>query len=288
MKTIITTMLRSGRQLAARLLEAFHAEDIDARTWPEFRHMSDAEWNEYLHSLWVVWVENESDAGFDDYAVDFRRNFLLAHTPDRPSFRFNSRRAMDAFLDAHGPREEEGTGLQADTEKHIYTYQREPDAPKYSLEQKRAWVVYEYGDFIFIKMPTDADFLRREGIDMQHCLSVAHKDYCRRMLAGELDEYSMVDTRDGLPKVDIEVALTRGSYSHINIEKPTVTQIRGMRNEMPPKDEYLEPIMAFFKEYGKDWAISGHSVKNFDGQVDGDRVLKRWQQLQGERANEQA
>ena len=282
MMAVLRSMLRSGQKLAARLLEAFSSNDLDARTWPEFKDMSDAEWEDYLWNLPIVWLETGD--GYAEFGLDFLNDFILAHEPSLPSHRFNTTEEFNAFIKAH----EEAAGMEADTKQHIYTYQREPDVPKYSLEQKRAWVVFEYGDYIFIKMPTDANFLRREGIDMQHCLSVAHQDYCRRMLAGELDEYSMVDTRDGLPKVDIEVALKRGSYSHKNIEKPTVTQIRGMRNEMPPKDEYLEPIMAFLTEYGKNWVVSGHGVNNFDGKVDGDRVLKRWQELQGERGAGQA
>ena len=92
----------------------------------------------------------------------------------------------------------------------------------------------------------------------------------------------MTDKRDNRPRVDIEVALTKGSYSSQPITKPTVTQIRGIRNECPPKDEYLLDLMAFLTEYGSNWLITGHPVRNFDGRTDGDLVLARWQQLQGD------
>jgi hypothetical protein len=167
-----------------------------------------------------------------------------------------------------------------DLVNHIYTPVRPPEAPKYSLEQKRAYLVYESGPFIFLKLPVDPLFVRREGIDMQHCLAWAHVDYCRRMAAGEIEVYSMTDTRDEMPKVDIEVALVKSSYSYSKIEQPTVTQIRGPRNELPPKDEFIPALMDFFTNYGKSWALTFHGVRNFDGRVDGDVFMQRWQQLQ--------
>ena len=115
---------------------------------------------------------------------------------------------------------------------------------------------------------------------MRHCLEVAHHDYSQRMAAGEIEVYSMTDIRYNMPRVDIEVALTKSSYSYNKIEKPSVTQIRGIRNECPPKDEYLPSLMAFFADYGKGWSLTDHRVANFDGRTDGDLVVKRWQQVQ--------
>ena len=151
--------------------------------------------------------------------------------------------------------------------------------PEYSLEQRRPHVVYEHGNYIFLKMPNDPDYLQREGVAMKHCLSWAHKDYCERMIAGEVEIYSMVDTRDNQPKVDIEVALTQASYSNQRLQKPVVSQIRGPRNEVPPKDEFLEPLLAFFTDCGRNWQLSGHGVANFDGRTDGDLFVRRCRQL---------
>jgi hypothetical protein len=257
--------------------------ETDARRWPEFAGMSNEEWENYAWNLPRVWLLSDGDYALA-YGLDLQNDFLIA-TDDDPSYRFANPEEMHQFLDRMELSRASFEDAEIDTEKHIYSYAREPDVPKYSLEQKRAHVVYEYGGYIFIKLPEDPDFIRREGIDQEQCLAVAHRDYCERMKKGEIEVYSMTDATTGKPVVDIEVALTKGSYSRAKVERPAVTQVRGIRNEMPPRDEYLEPLMVFFQKYGesKGWQLIGHGVRNFDGRADGEMTLARWQELQDER-----
>ena len=155
-----------------------------------------------------------------------------------------------------------------DVGRHIFHWKSPVEPPQLSLEQRQAFVIFSYEHWRVLKLPADPQVLQREGVAMQHCLSYLHNDYAARQKTGEIELYSLLDTRDNDPKVDIEVALSRDSYRR-NHEQPTVIQIRGKRNECPPKDEYILPLQAFFEEYGKGWNISDHNFPNFDGKVDG-------------------
>lgn len=219
------------------------------------------------------------------YYVDY--NDLLASPADwkLPAYRFDDFDEMSDFLDELGGVE----GADVDVERHIYHWDAPQDVPEYSLEQKRQWVVFEHAPFIVVKFPHEESFLRREGIDMEHCLSVAPvaKEYCQRLISGEQEQYSLVDTRDGKPRVDMEVAYKASSYGG-PVKDPCITQIRGRRNQCPPKDEYLPAIMAFLTQYGgpRRWKVSGHGIRSFDGGVDGDKVVARWKQIQGQASTE--
>ncbi len=173
----------------------------------------------------------------------------------------------------YGPEEEMPTQVGPSGRSFEWT----PKEPKkYTLDQKLVHEVFRHGNFVVLRIPEDPDWIQREGYSMRHCLSVAHKSYCERMKKKEIALYSLTDLRDGEPRVDIEVAMLQSSYGG-PVTKPTVTQIRGIANQCPPNDEYIEPLIAFFKT--QNWAVSGHGVKNFDGKVDGDLVVKRWQEI---------
>src|SRR6266404_1018416 len=121
MKAVIKDMLCNARKLAARLLEAFQPDEFDARHWPEFAQMTDDQWEDYLYNLPVVWL----GAGDDilDFGMDVQNDFLVAREPGMESFRFSSPDEMNDFL-AEYEKQQADYGLEADTEKHIYTYRR--------------------------------------------------------------------------------------------------------------------------------------------------------------------
>lgn len=221
--------------------------------------------------------------GEKPYYVDYNDMVATPQDWDEPLLQFETFDQMSDFLDQQqGPGEGRDAVQPGDAAQHIYRhYEPPPDAPEISLEQKRAYVVFEHEPYLFLKMPQDEAFVRREGIDMEHCLSVAHKSYCDRMREGAQELYSMTDSRTGKPVVDIEVALTRSSYRG-PVKEASVTQVRGVRNQCPPKDEYLPALMDFFQTYGAKWKLTGHNVPNFDGKLDGEMVVRRWQELQGE------
>ena len=148
-----------------------------------------------------------------------------------------------------------------------------------SLEARLEHEVFRQGDYAIIDLGHDEELVYWEGVQMQHCLGYRStaKDYCSRIASGGIKVFSLVDLKDGAPKVDIEVAITRPSYS-TDVDQPTVTQVRGPRNQVPPDDEYLPVIVKFFEE-NPEWRVSGHGVKNFDGQVDGDLVTARLKEI---------
>lgn len=147
-----------------------------------------------------------------------------------------------------------------------------------NIEFKRNLAVFADGNYIFYPLPFDEEFIRREGVAMDHCLSFAHFDYCRRMRNGEIIVYSMTDVVTNTPVVDIELALTKSSYGG-PVTKPSVTQIRGVRNELPPRNEYLDSLIHFLSFYGIDWQVESHGVKNFDSKCDGDVLFDHYRKL---------
>lgn len=159
--------------------------------------------------------------------------------------------------------------------------QQEETVPKFSLEEKMKHCVFETEKYAFLKIPEDETFIRREGIDMQHCLSVSHVSYCDRMKKGEIALYSMIEKDTGKARVDIEIALEIPSYNRVKVVSPSVTQIRGPKNQCPPDDELLLSLMKFFARYGKEkgYVLAGHGYKNFDGRLDGDLLCKRFMEL---------
>jgi hypothetical protein len=272
--------MSKATQLVARLTEDWG--DPEPKVDPNWLRVFKAqgasdEWvKDYQHSLPAYYL------GGERYYVDYDQMLATPEDWDQPAYWFGEMDfdQMSEWLD-----DKSGVGgAEVDAERHVYSFfEPPPDAPEISLEQKRPHVVFEHGNFVVLKMPADEAFIRREGIDMQHCLSVAYREYCQRLREGAQEQYSLVDIRDGKPRVDMEVALSKGSYSRDEIKKPCITQIRGIRNQCPPADEYLPTIVAFLTEYGgpKGWVIGGHNIRNFDGGVDGDKVLKRWEELQG-------
>ena len=150
-----------------------------------------------------------------------------------------------------------------------------------TIEFKKSLAVYCVDNYIFYELPHDENFIKNEGIAMNHCLAYDYCNYCRRMKNKEIAVYSMTNVLSNTPVVDIEVALTKSSYGG-TVDSPTVSQIRGVANECPPKDEYLIPLMKFFKEYGykHNWQLV-HKIKNFDSQIDGILTTERYNLLLG-------
>lgn len=222
-----------------------------------------------LHQIWLSGAY---------YVYSLRPPALIPKDPGGPAYVFKSTRDlldMIDYLTGSEPADD------IDAIQHTYSGFKQ-QAREVPAEEKEQHVVFRHGPYIFLKLPgSDPSFVQREGQDMEHCLAVAHEDYCRRIRAGEIDVYSMTDTRDNKPKVDIEVALKKPSYNKA-VPAPTVTQIRGPRNLVPPEDKYLEALVGFFEEYGKPrgWRVNGHGVVNFDGKVDGDLLVRRWNQIQ--------
>ena len=249
---------------------------LDWLDWPEFSSWSRYDMQDYLDLDCVPMFIEKYNGWFD---LDFNRNFLLSTEPGQHSYRLDRDEFQQVTARA---REDEQARWRSkwDAQDRAPWPEYEPEPPEYTLDQKRAHIVYETADYLFFKLPNDPAFVQREGKSMSHCLNGCHHSYVSRMQGGEIEVYSMTDKRDNKPRVNIEVALTKGSYSSRKVEKPAVTQIRGIRNECPPKDEYLPALMDFFQNYGANWQLSSHDVNNFDGRIDGDRVLSRWQELQ--------
>lgn len=148
--------------------------------------------------------------------------------------------------------------------------------PPMTLEEKLKRAIFHHGYYFIMEMPADSDFLYHEGRAMQHCLEFCHREYAERMKDGSQRQFSLVDRRTGQPCVDIELSIKRSSYSG-QVNRPVVTQIRGIRNQCPPDDRYLPAIMTFLQRESFDFV--NHGVRNFDGQCDGDRVFDRWLEL---------
>lgn len=240
--------------------------------WPD-EFPSEEDIRAYQAGLPSYYVEGKP------YLVDFDRMLATPADWELPAYAFDSFEELNTWLESVSGAQ----GEDVDLGQHIYRWGPPADVPEYSLEQKRQWVVFEHDPYIIIKFPHEESFLRREGFDMEHCLSVAGvaKEYCQRLISGEQEQYSLVDTRDGKPKVDMEVAYKASSYGG-PVSNPCITQIRDQRNQCPPKDEYLPAIMAFLTQYGgpRGWKVNGHGIRSFDGGVDGDKVVQRWQELQ--------
>lgn len=156
---------------------------------------------------------------------------------------------------------------------------QEPKVVAQPLEKRLEHEIFRHGNYAFIKLPPDVEMVYWEGKQMDHCLGVKGiaQDYCSRMAQGGIDVLSMVDLETGLPVVDIEVALTRPSYN-VPVDRPTVTQIRGKRNQVPPDDDYLPALKALF-DANPEWTLAGHGVKNFDSRIDGDLFVERVREL---------
>lgn len=246
--------------------ESFSPQDL-----PEFSGAAD---DDYVRDTMELPFIEALDRSF---LADYDHARLLPLSLQDEGLQFTDRAHLRRWLAYNSEQE----GLRIDHKSHAYTWTREPDAPTYTLDQKRAHVVHEAGGYIFLKLPHDPDFIRREGVDMSHCLSTAHRDYCERMIAGQIEVYSQTEIATGKPVIDIEVALTKPSYNK-PVTRPTVTQIRGPRNQLPPDDRHLPALMDFLTNYGgpKGWQVTGHNVTNFDRRADGDVVMARWKQLQ--------
>lgn len=176
------------------------------------------------------------------------------------------------------------TDPHLDSRTHVFRAPAGTGAPRtVPLEERESHEVHREGDYLFIRIPADEEFVRREGWDMKHCLAICYADYCRRMRLGEIELYSMVHIPTNLPVVDIEVAVTRSPYGGA-VTEPTVSQVRGVANQCPPDDRHLPELVGFLQSFGGGWRLGGHGVRNFDGRIDGDLLMGRWGQLGGESA----
>jgi hypothetical protein len=173
-----------------------------------------------------------------------------------------------------------------DYETHIFRSSSNRKAPPVvSVDRKMKLSRFTSGDYIFYPLPADEEWVRREGWDMSHCLAICQGDYCLRMRRGEIEVWSMTHISTNTPVVNIEVAITRSSYGG-QVSRPTVSQIRGVANQCPPEDNLLPHIVSFLNsEVGSAWHVGNHGVKNFDNQLDGDLVMRRWKELEGTSAH---
>jgi hypothetical protein len=146
-----------------------------------------------------------------------------------------------------------------------------------TLEDKKRMALATYGDLIVLELPPDPAFLHDEGVRMRHCLETDYAAYAMRIRTGAQRHFSFVDTRDGQPKVNLELAVTRSSYQGL-VESPVITQVRGVANQCPPDDRYIPAVVAFCTENG---LALQHKVptKNFDDRLDGQLVLDRWAKI---------
>lgn len=174
--------------------------------------------------------------------------------------------------------------------KDFYLIQAHRDRVKERHQEASCWTVKSVvpdgeAEVFCAVVPATGVFVLEGNILTGNCLSTAYSDYCARMKAGQIEVYSQTRKADNTPVIDIEVALTKSSYGG-PVEHPSVTQIRGVANECPPKDEYLPALMEFFENYGKprSWAVTNHGTRNFDGRTDGDAVTARWNQIKDKQA----
>jgi hypothetical protein len=133
---------------------------------------------------------------------------------------------------------------------------------------------FEYRGYRFVKLPGDAATLMIEGGYMQHCLGDAKTAelYAQRIRDGKQEVWSMIDLYTRRPVVNIEVALTESSYGG-SVGHPTVSQVRGVRNECPPKPQYILALAWFFLEH-PEWILCNHGIRGCDGKVDGDEFVR--------------
>lgn len=209
------------------------------------------------------------------WRIDTAKNILYNDDDPDEKLEFQSPQEMTEYLDANEDKTYHNVGSQHKFTSFVYK-----DPEPIPLDKKLVHEVFRYGDFSVLLIPHDEQFIRREGFDMQHCLISAYHSYCERAKAKEIELFSLIDLKDGDPKVDIEVALTISSYSG-RVPYPVVFQIRGKRNECPPKAEYIPALMAFFDSYGKqhNWKLFGHGFRNFDGKIDGDLLVRAAESL---------
>jgi hypothetical protein len=151
-----------------------------------------------------------------------------------------------------------------------------PTTPPMTLGEKLKQAIFHHGNYFIMEMPAEADFLYHEGVAMQHCLEFCYREYAERMKSGSQRQFSLVDQHTGRPRVNIELSISKSSYSG-PVGRPVVTQIRGVRNQCPPDDCYLPAIMAFLQKEGYEYV--NHGIRNFDGQCDGNKVLDRWMEI---------
>jgi len=155
-----------------------------------------------------------------------------------------------------------------------------PSAPEIPLDRKLRHEVFRQGHLSILQLPADPLWLLREGQEMRHCLSIAFQEYAAAQDRGEIQLYSVIDNRTGRPVVDIELALTRPTYSD-PVDEPTITQVRGVANQCPPDPEFLPILGAFFEWAARDlgWRLYNPDNPNFDGQLDGLLVMRAWHDL---------
>lgn len=127
--------------------------------WAEFADMTEDDFWDYMAGLPSTFL---TDGG--EYLLDYQNNFILQAEGKGPNYRFDDEIQMNRFLTYHEAKED----MEVDAERHVYVSKREPAVKPIPMEQKRAHVVYEFGPYVFLKLPLDPDFIQREGIDMQH------------------------------------------------------------------------------------------------------------------------
>ncbi len=250
----------------------------DERAWEDFlegyRQWAQAFKHKEGHEPSVVDAE-----AFLHGDIDFgEQDFPSYETPSQPRQRWEPDQLSDQELLKRAANPERDS---LDRHEFHWSADKEPP-PEIPLETKNQWKVWEGENFAVLKLPADPAVIQREGVDMNHCLQVLHVPYSDSQARGDIELYSMIDKKTGKPVVDIEVALKRGHGVPVNVDQPTVMQVRGVGNQCPPSDNYVPELMQFFHEYGADWKLS-HGYPNFDGKPDGALTAKRWEQLQGQR-----
>ncbi len=116
-----------------------------------------------------VWIDNSL------YAVDLDELELVGMYNGKTIDFFSTMEEMEEFLlEGH-----DGMTL-LDLFAHRYggwtPYKYEPPVPV-PLEEKLEHKIFEYGDYFVMKLPTDVEFIKKEGQQMKHCLCGAHEDY---------------------------------------------------------------------------------------------------------------
>lgn len=166
--------------------------------------------------------------------------------------------------------------------QHAFVWPEEFPPPKRTpLKEKLKRKVWAGKQLTAIKLPADANWLQRDGYEMQHCLQLLHNRYTQAIQCGDIDVYSLID-RKGRAVINIEVARKHGCGVPQPVTCPTLMQVRGFRNQCPPDDSLMPDLMSFLKSYGKNWATA-ERYRNFDGKPDAVLVRERWEQLRKNR-----
>jgi hypothetical protein len=161
-------------------------------------------------------------------------------------------------------------------ESHSFDVFGLPPVPLAEKLKTRVWTGTAH--HVIELIPT-ADVYQREGFEMGHCLQYLHEEYAAAAARGDNTNYSLIDF-DGKALVDVEVVLKKSAFIEGRFSRPTVVQVRGFRNQCPPRDDLLPDLMGFLEHNVKthNWDLTP-DVSNFDGKHDGRLTVNRWRAL---------